>query len=150
MRAFPARSAIPCFGGRHGCDPYGRIRMALLDGVSRSLLRKRPNPALRQRLIHLPLGPSREPLETAPIPWRSPVVPHFGEVDDPATNARDHPGRRFGPVDARCARVRCLLVASTSLPPRKCNQRRTATPEPAFVKARSSDLKLLRSRFAQT
>jgi hypothetical protein len=99
LDAFPAPSAIPCFGGRHGCDPYGHFRMALLDGVSRSQLRKRPDPALRQRLIRLPLGPSCESLETAPIPGRSPVVPHFPEVDDTATDARDRPGRRLRPVD---------------------------------------------------
>ena len=30
LDAFPACSAIPGFGGRNGCDPYGRIRVALL------------------------------------------------------------------------------------------------------------------------
>src|SRR3954463_9364740 len=64
-----------------------------------SRLWKRSDPALWHRLIHLPLGPACESLETAPVPRRSPVVSHFGEVDDPATDARDGPGRRLRPVD---------------------------------------------------
>ena len=64
-----------------------------------SQVRKRPYPPFRKRSFHLPLGPPRESLETAPIPGRSPVVPHFTEVDDTATGARDRPGRRLRPVD---------------------------------------------------
>ena len=88
------------FKCRHVVIASGEHRVRRFFGRhERSPLRKRPNPALRQRLIHLPLGPACESLETAPIPWRSPVVSHFGEVDDTGTDARDRPGRAFRPVD---------------------------------------------------
>jgi len=84
------------FKCRHVVIASGEHRVRRCFGRhERSPLRKRPNPALR----HLPLGPACESLKAAPIPGRSPVVPHFTEVDDPATDARHRPGRRFGPVD---------------------------------------------------
>jgi hypothetical protein len=81
----------------------GIIEAAKANGPSRLRLlqRKWPYPPFRKRSFHLPLGPPRESLETAATPGRSPVVSRFSEVDDPATDARERPGRRLRPVDVR-------------------------------------------------
>jgi hypothetical protein len=98
LDAFPACSFIPGFGGRNGCDPCGRISVALL--MPEPLTAAVAIPPDVPEAEHPPLSwPSPETLEAAPIPRRSPVEPDLLEVNDAIPNGRHHPDPRVRPVD---------------------------------------------------